>query len=186
MSAIFSVDLGDSQYRVDNLARSLRTFAGDIRSTRRVLERVRDLAAIPAVESNFAKGGRGQWAPMHEVTPFMPRKNPRGATAPLLNVTGRLKAAATADTRWRIQGADLFVPSDTFSHSMAPYGRMQHEGGTSRLTGGPVPGRPFYYMSQRDVDRAAQVVEQWVWENFNKTVGVKAKAAGRTVGTVMS
>jgi hypothetical protein len=188
---MFTVDFGPSQANVEAIAGGLNRWSGDIRTTTGLMERIRDAVGIPAVRSNFqSSGGRiGGWAPLQDATFRMPRRAGRFGRAnygsgPPLMVRNVLYSSATAKSRWSIQGPNLLVPASTFQGSNAIYGRLQHEGGTSPLTGSSVPGRPFFRFNQEDVVRATQIVDQWVAENFNKRIGVKAAAT--TVGSVTS
>lgn len=182
---MISFDFGNSQANVSAITDGLNKFSGDLRSTRSLLQELRDKVAIPSTKHNFATSGtRSDWA-LHPATYTMPRRR-GGHGGPPLFVRGTLFRAATAKTRWTIDGqaSNLFVAADTFQASNAPYGRMQHEGGVSALTGGPVPSRPFYEMDIKFVAKAESVVQNWIWRNFDKRIGVKAAAT--TVGSVTS
>lgn len=167
-------DLGNSSADVARLANNLNRFSGELRTMGSLMERLRDDVGIPATRDNLTTGSG--WEPLHEDTPSFPKRRGMGhkADTPLI-VTGRLFRAAQAKARWKIDSSigDLFVPYNTFS-SNVPYGAMQHEGGVSALTGGDVPGRPFFYLTQGDIGRAEVIVNNWILENFNKTIGTKA------------
>lgn len=182
---MFTVDLGSSSANVRAIAAGLSRWSGDIRSTREVLERVRDQVGVPAVSKNFIAQGHGNWAPLSWATPKMPPRRDVNPSAPILIVRGRLLRAAVAKARWTVKGQEgnLFVKSDTFAGNV-PYGHFQHEGGVSPLTGSQVPARPFFYFTPEDIALASTIIDEWAAENFDKRIGLKAAAT--TVGSVIS
>lgn len=171
---LFRLDLGRSGENVERLSKRLNRFAGELRTMGSLMERLRDEVTIPAVRTNFEgqTAAGNSWAALHPATFTLPRRRGGLENRPILNVTGRLFTAATAKARWTIDAniGDLFVASNTFATNV-PYGYMQHEGGVSGLTGGPVPARPFYVLHERDIKRAEEVINDWIWGNYHKTIG---------------
>lgn len=174
---MFYFSFGDSRENVERLSRRLNRFAGELRTMGSLLERLRDEVGRPAVRMNFEAGNRGRWDRLHEATYTFPlRNNPSFSNKPILNVTGHLFRAAQAKTRWSMDASigSLFVPADTFGADV-PYGYTQHEGGFSNLTGGVIPARPFFYLTEGDIKKAESIIDEWIWENYGKTIGAGAR-----------
>lgn len=180
---MLSIDFGDSHYQLKILARGLHLRAGKIRSVKEPLEQIRDEVAIPGVKDVF-NGNRELRALESATYDMPPRRKYHGGGSPLV-VTGRLGRAAVQRSRWIVDGTigNLFVPANTFQASPAKYGRFQHEGGPNPLGLAPVPARPFYYFDQFDIERAEEIIENWINANLRQAVGLKVDAA--TVGSVL-
>lgn len=170
---MLSIDFGNSHQDLRKIANSLSRFSGSIRSTKPVLEEIRDVVAIPSTSRNFRQGHK-RFAVLAPDTYFMPKRDKLGGGPPL-TVTGNLHRSATAKVRWVIDGqaASMRVPSGTFAASNAKYGRYQHEGGENPWGLSDIPPRRFYGFDPEDVEKARLIIERWMLANLTVPLGMK-------------
>jgi hypothetical protein len=170
------------------LSGRLNQWAGQIRSFEPVLQQIVREVVQPRIGQNF--GGQTaageNWAPLSENTPFMPyREAHNAAGSPPLDVTGRLKRVAQQQNIWAFDNrAGIAFVRDMPG---AEYGEAQQQGFYNQgLQGGmgQVPARPFIVVNDEDIERGANIFDNWVSENFNRTVGYVAD--GETVGSIVS
>jgi len=151
----------------------LNRFSGDIRSTRPLLEQLVDEVVQPAIRSNFetqgTRLGGNHWVSLSQYT--LEDKAKHGYPSDILVRTGRLKRRATSKAVWTFNGQQghAFITASSFGehHKVA----VAHHTGTARM-----PDRPFLAVTPEDVNKMEQIVNEWISDNFNARIGLKAEA----------
>lgn len=159
-------------------ARHLSSYSGDIRSVRPVVERAVEEVIIPRIKLNFANQSDSDvysWESLGDVTPFFPYRRVSGNQfGPTLSVTGNLERVATQKNIWNFEGSGQHGEAfANISNTSAFYGFYQQEGFVSHLTGTRVPARPFISIGPNEIERIAELFDEFARENMGLTIGTK-------------
>jgi phage gpG-like protein len=143
---------------------ALNRFAGDLRSTRKPIERAVDEVIRPRIRANFgdeSEAGVG-WPPLHPNTRLMGYRAMYGAhDNPILDVTGKLKYEAQTKKIWKFQGQQSTAVASASAFTRAPYGPL-HQSGTQHM-----PPRPFLAITEDDMNEIEDIFTQYIAERSN-------------------
>jgi phage gpG-like protein len=131
--------------------------AEDLAEPAEGLRRVVEQVAVPAIGRHFDEEGPG-WDPLSDETVIQ-----RGATGPILDRTGQLRAGLTSPDIWTYTENEARLELAAAGGDVY-YGQF-HAAGTTFM-----PMRDFLYLSQTDEEMAEEVMADWVSERIADNV----------------
>jgi phage virion morphogenesis protein len=145
---------------IEEIEADLAAIGRDLSNMRTPLTQSVKQVVIPSIDANFAAGGRPAWEPLAPNT--VERRNRQGTGLSILQVSGRLRAAATQFSRWNVDTDSAQIanwPTDVITRAGVHQNGAEATGvgGASRI-----PARPFLMLQDDDQEKITEIFLTWM------------------------
>ncbi len=150
------------------ITKGVRETVKGIKSVREPMKRaIRDVMS-PSIKLNFSRGGRPKkWLPLAPDTIKIRQREGFNGSGPVLIRTRKLRNAAIAQARWKIDGIRGQALYGNFP-ARAKYGPIHQIG--VRKDAGSIPARPFAVIQEQDMDEIKKVFADWLMERAERKI----------------
>lgn len=145
---------------IETIEADLAAIGRDLSNMRTPLTTSLKQVIIPSIDANFEAGGRPAWEPLSPET--LERRSRQGTGSKILQVTGRLRQAATQFSRWNVDTDQAQIsnwPTDVITRAAV------HQNGaeaTGRGLASRIPARPFLMIQGEDEEKVVEIFLSWM------------------------
>lgn len=143
---------------IEKMIDALNEIDRDLSNMRTPLRESVQRVIMPSIDANFAAGGRPPWTPLAEST--LARRARQGTGATPLQVTGKLRRAATQFSRWDVGTQEARITN--WPGDVAVRAGVQNFGASNTGQGANIPAREFLAIQESDAIQVDEIFLTWM------------------------